>query len=278
MSSPTISVVITTYNRPDALAAVLRACFDQSDMDFEIIVADDGSGEPTRACVDALKRQAPVALQHVWQPDLGFRLAMSRNRGILAASGDYILLLDGDCIPQRDYIAQHRRLAQPDCMVTGSRVLLDRGFTERVLAQGLDLHRLGALDKLSLRLRGEINKCAPLMLSLPDAGRVRKGFSYRRIKGCNLAIWRSDLLRINGFDESFCGWGHEDTDAVLRLHHAGVRRKDGAYATEVLHLWHQEARRDDADHNLAVVRQRQRDGTIDALRGLREHAPARQAY
>lgn len=272
-----ISVVITTYNRPDALAAVVRACFDQSDMDFEIIVADDGSGEATRAGIDALRRVSPVPLQHVWQPDLGFRLAMSRNRGILAARGEYILLLDGDCIPQRDYIAQHRRLAQPGCMVTGSRILLDRAFSARVLAEGLDLHRLSALDTLRLRVRGCINKCAPLFVSLPDAGRVRARFSYRRIKGCNLAIWRSDLLRINGFDESFRGWGHEDADVVLRLHHAGVRRKDGAYATEVLHLWHDEARRDEASHNLAVVRQRERDGTIEALQGLRGHDSPIQA-
>ncbi len=273
-----ISVVISTFNRPDALAAVVRACFVQSDRDFEIIVADDGSGDETRACVDELRRLSPVSLQHVWQPDLGYRLAMSRNRGILAARGQYILFLDGDCVPQRDYIAQHRRLAQPGCMVTGSRVLLERDFSARVLAEGMDLHQLSALDKVRLRARGAINKCAPLIIALPDVGRVREGFSYRRIKGCNLAAWHSDLLRVNGFDESFRGWGHEDADLVLRLHHAGVRRKDGAYATEVLHLWHDEAARGQADRNLAMVRQRERDGTIEALEGLRGHAaPTRAA-
>ncbi|MFP5390823.1 MAG: glycosyltransferase family 2 protein [Gammaproteobacteria bacterium] len=269
-----ISLVITTYNRPDALAAVVEACFDQTDRAFEIIIADDGSDESTQACAERLRARSPVPLRHVWQPDQGFRLAMSRNRAILAARGDYILILDGDCIPQRDFIAQHRRLAQPGCMVTGSRILLGQALTARVLQQGLDMRRLGVAALFKLRLGRQINKCAPLWLKLPDRGRVHRGFSYRRIKGCNMGAWRSDLVRVNGFDESFKGWGHEDADLVLRMHHAGVRRKDGAFATEVLHLWHPEARRDHSDGNRAVVLQRERDGTILAARGLDGHTEA----
>jgi glycosyltransferase involved in cell wall biosynthesis len=264
-----ISVIITTYNRPDALEAVVKACFDQTDRGFEIIVTDDGSTDATRACMARLSKDAPVPIKHVWQADEGFRLNMARNRGILASSGDYILILDGDCIPQRDYIAQHRRLAEPGFMVTGSRILLSEAFTRQTLCSHGDLHTLGLFEKLRLRAAGHVNKVLQLLFTLPDIGRHKPRFSYRRIKGCNLGMWRTDIDRVDGFDESFVGWGYDDTDMVLRLFNAGVLRKDGAFATEVLHLWHHEARRDHESVNKQVVLQRAISKTTMASAGLR---------
>lgn len=273
--SCTISVIVATYNRPDALQAVLEGCFDQTDTNFDLIVADDGSGSATQECVAALQARSPVPLRHVWQPDQGFRLSLARNRGILAARGDYLLFLDGDCIPRRDYIAQHRRLAERGFMVTGSRILLGRETTEQVLSGKLDVRPQGILAKIGLRLRGRVGKLPQQLLTLPDIGRRRRRFSFRRIKGCNLGVWRADLEHVNGFDESFLGWGYEDSDLVARLFNAGVMRKDGAYATEVLHLWHYDAPRDQAASNQRLVQQRLADRTTLALRGLRQHAAQR---
>lgn len=271
MTAPTlISVIITTYNRPDALEAVVTACFDQTDRGFEIIVTDDGSTEATRACLARLIDNAPVPIQHVWQPDQGFRLNMARNRGILASRGEYILILDGDCIPQRDYIAQHRRLAEAGFMVTGSRILLSEVFTREILATQFNLHTLGLFAKLRRRLAGHLNKVLQLLITLPDLGRHKRRFSYRRIKGCNLGMWRSDIDRVDGFDESFVGWGYDDTDMVLRLFNAGVLRKDGAFATEVFHLWHHEAKRDHESANKRVVLERAINKTTQASAGLRD--------
>ncbi len=270
--SPTISVVITTYNRPDALTAVVEACFMQDDKNFEIIIADDGSTANTRDAIAQLAARAPMPLRHVWQPDAGFRAAMARNRGTLAATGDYIIFLDGDCVPQRDFIARHRALARPGFLVSGSRILLSQALTERVLRDRIDVAGLGLLERLRCRLRGDMNKVLQTMLRWPDLGRVRRSFSWRRIKSCNLGVWKADLEKVNGFDESFVGWGHEDSDLVLRLFHAGVVRKDGALATEVLHLWHREARRDEESSNRKVVLARAASKTIQAERGLREHA------
>ncbi|MFL6671662.1 MAG: glycosyltransferase family 2 protein [Massilia sp.] len=269
--APTISLVITTYNRPDALEAVVEACFAQDDKNFEIIIADDGSTANTRDCIDRLKAHSPVPLLHVWQPDDGFRAAMARNRGTLAARGDYIVFLDGDCIPQRDFIARHRALAQPGCLVSGSRILLSQRLTARVLHDKVDVITLGIIDQLRYRLKGDINKMLQLLVRWPDAGRLRRRFSWRRIKSCNLGVWRADLERVNGFDESFLGWGHEDADLVVRLFHAGVLRKDGAFATEVFHLWHREAQRDHESSNLRVVQERAASGVTQAHKGLREH-------
>ena len=271
-TNPKLSVVISTYNWPEALEAAVEGFFRQTDLDFEIVIADDGSGERTRACIDRLRARSPVPLQHVWQADLGYRLAMARNRGILASRGDYVLVLDGDCVPQPNFVEQHRKLARPGFMVTGSRILLDAAVSQRVLAGRLDLHGLGLGDKLALRLRGGTNKLAQMLLTLPDIGREKSRFSWRRIKGCNMGMWRADLDRVNGFDESFRGWGHEDADMVVRLFNAGVMRKDGAFATEVFHLWHREAKRDQATSNRDLVRQRAVDKTTRAAQGLDDAA------
>jgi glycosyltransferase involved in cell wall biosynthesis len=268
----TISVVITTYNRPEALEAVVRACFMQNDKNFEIIIADDGSTANTQDCVRRLAEGAPVPVRHVWQPDQGFRAAMARNRGTLAARGDYIIFLDGDCIPQRDFIARHRALSEPGCLVSGSRILMSERLTGRILRQGIAIPDTSVLTRLAWRARGDLNKTLQLGLRWPDLGRVRNSFSWRRIKSCNLAVWRSDLERVNGFDESFVGWGYEDSDVVLRLFHAGVKRKDGAFATEVFHLWHREAQRDQESSNRQVVLERAAAKVTQATIGLREHA------
>ncbi|MES2298093.1 MAG: glycosyltransferase family 2 protein [Pseudomonadota bacterium] len=265
---PSISVVVTTYNRPDALEAVIDACFAQSDRNFDIIIADDGSSANTGECIAALQARATVPLQHVWQPDEGFRAALARNRGTLAARGEYIVFLDGDCVPQRDFIARHRALARRGFLVSGSRVLLSEAFTRTVLAEKRDLQSLGRLEKLRLRLRGDVNKMLQLLLTWPDLGRERHGFSWRRIKSCNLAVWRADLETVGGFDESFEGWGHEDSDLVVRLFNAGVMRKDGAFATEVFHLWHREAKRDQESSNKRLVQERAKNGTVRATKGL----------
>jgi glycosyltransferase involved in cell wall biosynthesis len=267
----TISVVITTYNRPDALEAVVRACFMQNDKNFEIIIADDGSTANTRTCVERLAAGAPVPVQHVWQPDRGFRAAMARNRGTLAAKGDYIVFLDGDCIPQRDFIARHRALSQPGYLVSGSRILLSEPLTRRVLEHNIDVAATPLSTRLAWRLRGDLNKVLQLALRWPDLARTSRKFSWRRIKSCNLGVWRTDLERVNGFDESFTGWGHEDSDLVVRLFHAGVMRKDGAFATEVFHLWHREAQRDQETSNRRVVLERAAAKVTQATVGLREH-------
>jgi GT2 family glycosyltransferase len=147
-------------------------------------------------------------------------------------------------------------------------------LTRRILAQEIALPDTGFATRMAWRLRGDLNKTLQLGLRWPDLGRVRSSFSWRRIKSCNLAVWRSDLERVNGFDESFTGWGHEDSDLVVRLFHAGVKRKDGAFATEVFHLWHREAQRDQESSNRSVVLARAEAKITQATIGLREHPGA----
>ncbi|MEX3983165.1 glycosyltransferase family 2 protein [Paraburkholderia sp. EG287A] len=268
-----VSVIVSTYNRPDALERVLASLSAQSDTRYEIIVADDGSADATRATVERCAASSPVRMEHVWHPDDGFRLAEIRNKGIVQARGDYLIFLDGDCVAQHDFVARHRQLASEHAVITGSRILLDETLTQQVIAQTIPLADQGFGFWVQQRLAGHVNKIAPLFVKLPDREwRVIEQFKWRGIKGCNMSAWRSDIERVNGFDTSFTGWGHEDADFVARLANCGVHRKLGAYATEIFHLWHREQPRAQANSNEQRVKVRIADGTVRAERGLAELA------
>src|SRR3984957_11759893 len=150
-----ISVIISTYNREDALAAVLRSFARQGDRDFEVLVADDGSGTATARVVTDWASRMPVPLKHVWHPDRGFRLAEIRNRAIRASAGAYCIFLDGDCVARPDYVAAHRGLAESGYFVTGNRVLLSPALSERILAGGLEPESWRLEYFLARRWRGD---------------------------------------------------------------------------------------------------------------------------
>lgn len=267
-----ISVIISTYNRPDALGLVLAAMTKQTDHTFELIVADDGSTSATADLVTKFseKYRAQLNVVHVWQPDAGFRLAAIRNKAIMAALGAYLIFIDGDCIPQRDLVERHRALAQAGVMVTGSRILLDQHFTEKVVSNGVDLTAQSTVFWLKQRTAKRINKMVPLFIKLPASlrWRMKSAFSWKGIKGCNMAAWRQDIYAVGGFDEAFTGWGHEDADFVARLSNAGIKRKLGFCATEVFHLWHREQPRSNANPNYERVQARLRSGEIRPDQGL----------
>jgi glycosyltransferase involved in cell wall biosynthesis len=238
-----ISVIVSTYNREDALAAVLRSLARQGDRDFEVLVADDGSGTATARVVADWASRMPVPLKHVWHPDRGFRLAEIRNRAIRASAGVYCVFIDGDCIARSDFVAAHRRLAEPGWFVTGNRILLSRELTERILRVGLEPEQWRLAEWLAARAQRRVNRFAPL-LDLP-LGKLRRLHSrqWRGARGSNIAFWRADLDKVDGFDAAYSGWGREDSDIFIRMIRAGVLRKDGRFATGVLHLWHAEADR-----------------------------------
>jgi len=257
VTKPRLSIIVGTYNWPDALRLCLNSLGSQSNRDFEIIVADDGSGSQTAELISRVSGTLPMNIRHVWQEDIGFRKSLILNVAIREARGGYLIFLDGDCIAQPDFVARHLELAQPGCLVTGSRIMLGKTLTKELLLHekldfGLFLRKAPAY-----RLRNQISKLLPLFLRAPNTGfRDYRSFIWRRIKGCNLACWREDALRIGGFDEGLTGWGHEDADFVLRLHEIGVVRRSGAWATEILHLWHPDADRSLEESNRRIVSER----------------------
>ncbi len=252
-----ISILLATYNWPQALKLCLESLATQNDRDFEIIIADDGSTDSTKQVIDAMKLTFPTSITHLWQEDHGFRKTQILNKAIAAAHGDYLVFLDGDCLVQPDFVARHRSLAQKGCLVTGSRVLLNQALTQQLLTGPNWNFQAFMSNLLRKRINGGINKYWPLQFKLGDGlWRRYKKFVWRRIKGCNMACWKADAEAINGFDETMTGWGHEDADFVFRLQRHHIIRKSGSWSTEVLHLFHQIHDQSNAAENAHHVREK----------------------
>jgi glycosyltransferase involved in cell wall biosynthesis len=266
-----VSVIVTTYNRPDALTAVLRGLANQSDRHFEVLVADDGSTADTTQQLQAMAHGFPVPLVHVWQEDAGFRAGAARNRACAQATGDYIIFIDGDCIPLPDFVTQHKLLAEHGWFVAGNRILLSEAFTAQALTQTMPLHQRSKLQWLKDRWLGRINRWLPLIHMANGTWRKRSPQRWQGARTCNLAVWRKDFFNVNGFDEAYAGWGHEDADLAVRLIRMGVQRKDGRFGTAVLHLWHRENDRSHLQENQQRLEHILSGQRVQAQQGLNQY-------
>lgn len=230
----TVSILITTYNWPEALTLSIQSVLDQSVLPTEIVICDDGSTTSTRLLIESLAKSSPVPIIHIWQEDQGFRVAQIRNKGIAAAKGDYIIQIDGDIILQRDFIRDHIRFAKLNHFVTGSRVLFSKKVTDQLLLSGLHLN-----GSLLFKSRNKLNEIRLPFLHELFAGiyKNRGKFQYY-VKGCNMAFWRTDLLSVNGYDESFIGWGREDNDIAIRLINKGIKKRFLKFGAVCYHLHH----------------------------------------
>ncbi|MEE9499502.1 MAG: glycosyltransferase family 2 protein [Nitrospinaceae bacterium] len=271
---PRISVILSTYNRPDALDMVLRSLAAQTYTDFEVVVADDGSREDTRLMIDRFSSQSPFKLKQVWQEDEGFRAATIRNKAVTASQGKYLVFLDGDCMVFPDFLAEHARLKEPNRFTTGNRMLLSRSFTETVLSRQLPLHQWTLSQWIMARLKGRTNRLLPL-LRFP-LGFLRKltPRKWHGVKTCNLGVWRQDFLYVNGFDESYQGWGYEDSDLVIRIMNKGVFRLEGRFAIPVIHLWHPLNHSPSTEENLQRLHNVLKSNTIRVDNGVSRHMSA----
>ncbi|MDD7442840.1 MAG: glycosyltransferase family 2 protein [Sutterellaceae bacterium] len=267
-----ISVIVTTYNRPDALRLVLDSLSKQTDRNFEIDVADDGSRQETRDLVESFaKAHREIPTLHFWQEDKGFRRARILNKAAAGANGEYLVFIDGDCVVPPDFVSKHRSLAEFGHIVAGSRILTGETFARDILSGKVDPFSFGfwSLSNLfRLSQANAVNRWLPA-LSLP-LGILRKAKprSWKIVRGCNWAIWKRDYERVDGFDESFEGWGGEDSDIVIRLLNSGIRVKSGRLCIYVLHLWHQEVSRENSGRNFRIVYERLRNGATKPEKGM----------
>lgn len=266
-----LSVIVSTYNRPDALQAVLEGFCHQRESvhEWEVIVADDGSTDSTARIVESFLLRLPGRLKHVWHEDKGFRLAEIRNRAALQAGGEYLVFLDGDCIPLPDFIVQQALLAEPGWVVAGNRVLLAQAFTDVYLrGQEKRIFSWTWFDWALHRCNGSINNALGwLRVSLPK-WRKKRAQDWRLLRGCNIGVWKQDLIALDGFDATFSGWGYEDSDFAVRLLRHGVKIKNGRFAVPVMHLWHRENDRSQSGENWARFERSLHGAHIRAVSGI----------
>ena len=241
------SLVITTYNSPEALDLVLRSALAQSEPPCEIIVADDGSTSDTARLVEMYHAAAKIPVVHVWQEDLGYRLSASRNRAIAVAKGNYIVLVDGDMLLHRDFIRDHRRLAIEGTFIQGSRVLLSQENTpQRLKTKNISFSFFG---------KGIENRKNTLRLPLLSGLLALKTRSLHGIRGCNMSFFRNDCIRVNGFNEDFVGWGREDSEFAVRLVNSGILRRNVRFSALACHLGHRENPRQSLADNDRILEQ-----------------------
>lgn len=231
---PTVSLITTTYNWPAALEAVLASVAKQQILPQEVVIADDGSKRPTRELIEQVQKDFPCPIKHIWHEDHGHRASKIRNKAVAESDGDYLVFLDSDCVLRPDFIAQHARLARPGHFIAGNRVLLSEDYTRQVIEQRIDLTHKHPFSFT----RDQVNRRWSMLRIPMGALRNLQARSWKNAKSCNMSMFRSDFIHANGFEESYEGWGYEDSDLVVRLLNNGVRRISGRFATTVYHLWH----------------------------------------
>ncbi|HTI99652.1 MAG TPA: glycosyltransferase family 2 protein [Dongiaceae bacterium] len=260
MREPRISLIVSTYNAPLPLAKVFAGLARQSRRPHEILISDDGSGPPTRELIQQWTPQ--LGLRHIWHEDDGFRKTIILNKSLAATTGDYVVLLDGDCVPHRHFIRDHLAVAEPNFWVQGRRCFVREPFVPDFAA--------GETSVLAWWLRGRVTGAAKAVrLPFPL---VQRNCKQRGIIGCNMGFWREDLLAVNGFDEDYTGWGiGEDSDLGTRLYHLGRPRKFVHNHAIIYHLDHPSLPKAHVPDSLKRLQQTIDSGKVRCERGVSQY-------
>jgi glycosyltransferase involved in cell wall biosynthesis len=232
----TTTLIITTYNWPKALEIVLMGVENQTLLPDEIIIADDGSTKETEDLIKRWQTKLKTTIIYSWQEDIGFRLATSRNKAIAKSTGDYIIMIDGDLVLHPNFIKDHVSHCNKNQFVIGTRVLLKDDYSKQLLSKK-NINFSVNNNNILANSKNLINN------SFLSKICSYKTTSYKQVRGCNMACFKTDLIKVNGFNEDFIGWGREDTEIVVRLLNAKIIRKNVKFNANVLHIFHPESTR-----------------------------------
>lgn len=238
MRKPELSVIISTYNAPKWLEKTLFGFKIQSFQDFEIVIADDGSGQETRDLIDQFSAETEIPVVHVWHEDNGFQKSQILNKAILQCSSEYIVMTDGDCIPRKDFMQVHYDRRKPGHFLSGGYFMLPMDISEKISKEDIELQR--CFEKAWLKENGL--KSVIKTMKLTSQG--RKAELLNKItptsptwNGHNASGWKSDILKVNGFDERM-QYGGQDRELGERLVNSGITGKQIRYSAICVHLDH----------------------------------------
>lgn len=248
-SLPTSTLMIATYNWPEALQLSLTSALNQSHPPDEIIIADDGSTPETKKLIDEIALTTKVPIVHIWHPDKGFQLAAIRNKAIKAARYDYLIQVDGDVILNKDFVYDHLQLATRGYFLCGSRVSLSAEKSAELLRKNTFRISYAAMPLASI-----FNSIRSSFLTRLFADRYKKNKLYV-LRGCNMSFWRADLLKVNGYNEDITGWGSEDFELAIRLINSSLKKRFLKFGGIVYHIFHKENSRDKEQRNIEILEQ-----------------------
>lgn len=234
------TLIITTYNWPEALDLVLESLEGQSQKPHEVLIADDGSTSETKALIERFQAKSAVPIKHIWHEDDGFRRTVILNKALAQAEGDYIIQLDGDCIMHKKFVEDHVHFAQRGNFLFGSRVNIKKTFLP-------DLFKARKVD-YSFFDKGISKRSRNLYIPYLSKYYKESLELSRKVRGCNLSYWKEDILKINGYNEDMVGWGKEDSEMVVRLLNNGIGGRRLKFRGIIYHIWHKESSR--ANYNI----------------------------
>ena len=241
------SLVTPTYNWPEALELLLLSIKGQTVLPNEVIVADDGSTKETKDLIEDIKRDFPVPLIHIWHEDLKNRKPAIMNKAIAKAQYEYIIEIDGDIIMHKDFIKDHLSSAKKGCFLYGSRVNIQADHL-KTLFDKKQIHF--NLFSKGIKKRGRT-------LRIPVLSNIYKEENKRssKLRGCNMSFWKSDFIKINGFNESLTGWGIDDSEMIQRMINIGVKGKRLKFKGIVYHIYHKEQDKSHIEINQIIERE-----------------------
>jgi glycosyltransferase involved in cell wall biosynthesis len=251
------TVIFSTYNSEEWLEKVIIGFSVQTEQDFEIVIADDGSTDKTKELIDRLCKEIAIPIKHVWQEDHGFQKTKILNKAILAAASDYLIFTDGDCIPRNDFVAVHLNHRESGYFLSGGYFKLPMNVSKLITKEDIINQRCFQLKWLKLH---------GLAKSIKNSKLIAQGFWTKVLNkatptnpswnGHNASGWKKDLLEINGFNQEM-QYGGEDRELGERLFNLGIKSKQIRYSAICVHL----------DHARGYVNQE----AIDKNRAIRDY-------
>jgi glycosyltransferase involved in cell wall biosynthesis len=261
MSANSTSLLISTYNWPEALELVFKSILHQTVNLNEILIADDGSDNRTKSVIETFKRNTSIPIKHFWHEDKGFRKTIIMNEALTNANSDYIIQIDGDIIMHPNFIADHISEAKKGFYIKGSRSMLSVDRTKQIIAtKNINIH------PLTEGVGSKINASRIPMLSFLFRGDKHRS---NNLRGCNFSFWKKDFLAVNGYNNDLEGWGHEDIELAARLTNLGIKQRQLKLKAVCFHLYHKINPRHNEDLNYKKYLAVAKNGTVKCKNGIK---------
>lgn len=242
----TVSLIISTYNWPEALQLCLQSLLRQSVLPEEVIIADDGSMAPTKEIIELFRKNYQKKIKHIWHQDNGFKLAEIRNKAIYEASGEYIIQIDGDVIMHRDFIKDHKNFAKENSFIKGRRLMIGKQKSDNLLKN----------KSIAISFLSSDTKVKEHGIRIPFYNYIFKPKEENcadGVMGSNMAFWRKDFIAVNGYNNSLKGWGAEDKELAQRFVNLGLVKRKIKYSAIQYHLFHNQSDKSRHDEQMSEI-------------------------